>query len=152
MTRTRTALLCATLLASALQVTAVTAAPRHEQHCTSTPGMLRGEARQIVDIVRKARREPGLEAALVRVATDGRELVTGSVGESMAGLATTTSRLHDHVTDPALFNPGTVGLPGATAICPVGVCEPMIEAFHYGIGVLAEKGWVFQNPSRSGFA
>ncbi|GGY25238.1 hypothetical protein GCM10010326_18780 [Streptomyces xanthochromogenes] len=350
MTRTRTAILCAAaLVAATLQTTATSASPRPEQRCASTEGRPRGEARRVMDIVRRAQRDLGLKAALVRVTVDGREVVTGAVGESMAGvpatadmhfrvgsvgiaymgtvllqlvdehrvglddpvgrwlpdlphgdeitlrmLADTTSGLHDYVSDPdflkavyarpfrqwtpadllafplrhslwyrpgtnwsyshanflllglalekitgtsldhllhervmgplhltgtrngftpqipepvlhsydaergtyeestywnpswsttpgavltsdicdlarsaeaigsgellspqayrTLVNPGTVGLPGPTPTCPAGACEPQTEAFHYGIGVLVKNGWLFQNPSLSGFA
>ncbi|MCQ9181596.1 beta-lactamase family protein [Streptomyces sp. IBSBF 2953] len=109
MTRTRTALLCAAaLLASTLQ-TAVAAAgpgpvpgrPGHaDRACTATRSP-DGRARKVLDIVRQAKKELDLKAALVKVTVDGRELVTGAVGESMTDVPAT----------PAMhFRTGSVGI------------------------------------------
>ncbi|BBC32122.1 hypothetical protein SGFS_034160 [Streptomyces graminofaciens] len=86
MTRTRTASLCAAaLLIASLQTTATatampapTSVPRHEQRCTSIPGKPRGEAHQVMDVVREARRGLDLKEVLVRVTTGGRKAVTGA--------------------------------------------------------------------------
>ncbi|MGW0947643.1 serine hydrolase domain-containing protein [Streptomyces sp. NPDC002623] len=102
MTRTRTAVLCAAaLLASTLQTAVAAAAPeRHDQACTATRNP-EGRARQVMDIVRQAQQELDLEAALVKVTVDGRELVTGAVGESMTDVPAT----------PAMhFRTGSVGI------------------------------------------
>ncbi|MFF1546818.1 serine hydrolase domain-containing protein [Streptomyces sp. NPDC058291] len=102
MTRTRTALMCAAaLLVSTLQTAAATAAPdRPHQACTATPAP-KGQARAVLDLVRRAKKELGLKAALVKVTVDGRELVTGAVGESMTGVPAT----------PAMhFRTGSVGI------------------------------------------
>lgn len=104
MTRTRTALLCAAaLLASTFQTAAVaaTAVPDHHgRPCTSTPKP-RGQAREVLALVRAARKELGLKAALVKVTVGGRELVTGAVGESLTDVPAT----------PAMhFRTGSVGI------------------------------------------
>ncbi|MEV1066421.1 serine hydrolase domain-containing protein [Streptomyces sp. NPDC050263] len=102
MTRTRTAVLCAAaLLASTLQTAVAAAAPeRHDQACAATRNP-EGQARQVMDIVRQAQQDLDLEAALVKVTVDGRELVTGAVGESMTDVPAT----------PAMhFRTGSVGI------------------------------------------
>ncbi|MFI5798065.1 serine hydrolase domain-containing protein [Streptomyces sp. NPDC051677] len=102
MTRTRTALLCAAaLLATSLQTVAASAVPEgHDQACTATRKPT-GQARQVLDIVRRAKKELDLKAALVKVTVDGRELVTGAVGESLTDVPAT----------PAMhFRTGSVGI------------------------------------------
>lgn len=49
-----------------------------------------------------------------------------------------------------LLDPGTVGLGGPTADCPV--CIHNTQAKHYGLGVEVVNDWVLQNPSFSGYA
>ncbi|MEU7416522.1 serine hydrolase domain-containing protein [Streptomyces antibioticus] len=97
MTRTRTAaaLCAAALLATTLQATAATAGPAaaapsaaRDRACTATHKPS-GQARKVVDIVRKAQRDLDLQAAIVRVTVDGRPLVTAAVGESMTGVPAT---------------------------------------------------------------
>ncbi|MGW4052838.1 serine hydrolase domain-containing protein [Streptomyces sp. NPDC004779] len=95
-TRARAAALGAALLALALPSTSVAApkpaapreaAPRHgSEACDRTPGPLSGDARRVLDIARKARKDLKLNAVLLRVTVDGRELVTGALGESMTGV------------------------------------------------------------------
>ncbi|OQR61673.1 serine hydrolase [Streptomyces maremycinicus] len=104
MTRTRTALLCAAaLLASTVQTAAAATADspgHHDRACAATRNP-QGRARQVLDLVRKARKELDLKAALVKVTIDGRELVTGAVGESMTDVPAT----------PAMhFRTGSVGI------------------------------------------
>ncbi|WP_329222753.1 beta-lactamase family protein [Streptomyces sp. NBC_01485] len=101
-TRGRAALLCAAaLLASTLQTAVATALPdRHDQACTATR-QPKGQARQVLDIVRRAKKELDLKAALVKVTLDGREVVTGAVGESLTDVPAT----------PAMhFRTGSVGI------------------------------------------
>ncbi|GGS05872.1 hypothetical protein GCM10010269_51030 [Streptomyces humidus] len=102
MTRTRTALLCAAaLLASTLQTTVAAAGPGHHDRACAATRSPDGRARKVLGIVRRAEKELGLEAALVKVTVDGRELVTGAVGESMTGVPAT----------PAMhFRTGSVGI------------------------------------------
>lgn len=50
------------------------------------------------------------------------------------------------------LNPGTVGLGGPTKTCPATVCRKNTAAGHFGFGVLVMNGWIFQNPSFSGYA
>ncbi|MFF9143790.1 serine hydrolase domain-containing protein [Streptomyces sp. NPDC014861] len=100
-TRARAAALGAALLALALPSTSVAApreaapkpaAPREAatrhgaETCDRTPGPLTGDARRVLDIARKARKDLRLNAVLLRVTVDGRELVTGALGESMTGV------------------------------------------------------------------
>jgi D-alanyl-D-alanine carboxypeptidase len=102
MTRTRTALLCAAaLLASTLQTAVAAAVPeRHDRACAATRDP-RGQAREVLDIVRRAKKELDLEAVLVKVTVGGRELVTTAVGESMTDVPAT----------PAMhFRTGSVGI------------------------------------------
>lgn len=56
-----------------------------------------------------------------------------------------------------LLNPGTVGLgtpqpylPGGD--CPATICIPQTAAAHFGLGSIVSNGWVFQNPSFTGYA
>ena len=102
MTRTRTAVLCAAaLLASTLQVASATAGPSHADRPCATTRNPQGQARAVLGIVRKARKDLGLKAALVKVTADGRDLVTGAVGESLTGVPAT----------PAMhFRAGSVGI------------------------------------------
>ncbi|WP_327319458.1 serine hydrolase domain-containing protein [Streptomyces sp. NBC_01235] len=102
MTRTRTALLCAAaLLATSFQTVAASAVPEgHDQACAATRKP-KGQARQVLDIVRRAKKDLDLKAALVKVTVDGRELVTGAVGESLTDVPAT----------PAMhFRTGSVGI------------------------------------------
>lgn len=69
------------------------------------------------------------------------------------GVGTTLTR-QGHQT---FLNPGTVGLgtpqpylPGGD--CPAAICIPQTAAAHYGLGALVVNGWVFQNPSFTGYA
>ncbi|MEV7417422.1 serine hydrolase domain-containing protein [Streptomyces sp. NPDC089919] len=50
------------------------------------------------------------------------------------------------------LDPGTVGLGHPTAVCPETVCLPQTEAKHFGFGVIVVNGWIFSNPSFSGYA
>ncbi|MFJ9868028.1 serine hydrolase domain-containing protein [Streptomyces sp. NPDC101165] len=89
--RSRTAVLCAAaLLAATLQTTtAVAAVPPGGNDCVATEGRPAGQAGQILDIVRKARSDLDLKAALVRVTQDGREVATVADGNSMNGVPAT---------------------------------------------------------------
>ncbi|MFC9734574.1 serine hydrolase domain-containing protein [Streptomyces roseolus] len=88
--RARAAVLGAALLALALPPTSVAApapAPRHgSEACARTPGPLSQDARRVLDVARKARKDLRLKAVLLRVTVDGREVVTGALGESMTGV------------------------------------------------------------------
>lgn len=93
MTRTRTVLLCAAMLiASTLQTTAgavaVDAGHREPHPCVNTPEP-HGEARRILGIAARAKKELGLNAVLLRVTVDGHEVVTRALGESMTGVPAT---------------------------------------------------------------
>ncbi|MFC4503403.1 MULTISPECIES: serine hydrolase domain-containing protein [Streptomyces] len=103
MTRTRTAVLCAAaLLVSTLQTAAATAAApdHHDRACAATRNP-QGQARKVLTLVRAARKDLDLKAALVKVTVDGRELLTGAVGESMTDVPAT----------PAMhFRTGSVGI------------------------------------------
>ncbi|MDR6977901.1 CubicO group peptidase (beta-lactamase class C family) [Streptomyces sp. 3330] len=103
MTRTRTALLCAAaLLASTVQTAAAaTTVPDHQDRACEATRHPRGQAREVLALVRAARKELGLKAALVKVTVGGRELVTGADGESLTDVPAT----------PAMhFRTGSVGI------------------------------------------
>ncbi|MEU5278241.1 serine hydrolase domain-containing protein [Streptomyces asoensis] len=104
MTRTRTALLCAAaLLASTLQTAVAAAATgpgHHDRACAATRAP-RGQAREVLALVRAARKELDLKAALFKVTVDGRELVTGAVGQSLTDVPATPAQ---H------FRTGSVGI------------------------------------------
>ncbi|WP_133917407.1 serine hydrolase domain-containing protein [Streptomyces sp. NBC_00582] len=103
MTRTRTAVLCAATLLAALlpAATTATAAPDHHHRACAATRDPQGTARKVLDIVREARKDLGLKAALVKVTVGGKPLVTGAVGESMTGVPAT----------PAMhFRTGSVGI------------------------------------------
>ncbi|MFJ9947410.1 hypothetical protein [Kitasatospora sp. NPDC091207] len=163
MTRTRTAaLLCAaTLIATGLQTTAAAVAGVPEYRpCVSSPEPADGPAREVLDIARRAKEELHLTSVVLRVTVDGRELVTGALGESMTGVPAEPAEAvgAGELLSPAAYrtqlDPGTVGLPGPTATCPETVCLPgfTTEARHFGLGVTVVNGWVVQNPSFAGFA
>ncbi|WP_327378144.1 beta-lactamase family protein [Streptomyces sp. NBC_01216] len=88
----RRTLLCAALLALTAQTTAVAPAfagdpGRHgARDCVRTRHPLSGQARQILDITRKAKDELRLKAVELRVTIDGREIVTDALGETMTGV------------------------------------------------------------------
>ncbi|MGW8500433.1 serine hydrolase domain-containing protein [Streptomyces sp. CLCI03] len=91
--RARTALLCATaLLGTVLPAGGAWAAPRAgaaAASCVASPQPTGGEAKQILDIAEAARKELDLNAVLLRVTRDGREVVTVALGESMTGVPAT---------------------------------------------------------------
>jgi D-alanyl-D-alanine carboxypeptidase len=89
MTRRRTALLCASalLLSSAplLAGTAATAdgATRRGQDCISSPTPTGGQARAVLDVIERDRRDLKLRAVVGRVTEHGRDVWTGALGPSM---------------------------------------------------------------------
>ncbi|MGW5782084.1 serine hydrolase domain-containing protein [Streptomyces sp. NPDC003863] len=98
-TRSRGALLCAALLALAVQTAAAPAlasrpegpgspgGPGHgARDCVRTERPLGGKARRILDITRKAKSDLKLKSVELRVTIDGREVVTDALGESMTGV------------------------------------------------------------------
>ncbi|MFG3407576.1 serine hydrolase domain-containing protein [Streptomyces sp. NPDC048142] len=97
------AVLCAAaVLAGVLQPAVGTAADGGAHSCVSSARASGGgPARRVLDITRRTRRELGLEAALVRVTVDGREVVTGAFGESMTGVPAKPN-MH--------FRPGSVAI------------------------------------------
>ncbi|MHB9863874.1 serine hydrolase domain-containing protein [Streptomyces sp. YIM S03343] len=118
MTRTTAALLCAVaLLGTTIQTGAAsattgsagvgaTAADRPGRPCTAT-ARPRGEARQVIDLVREARKELDLKAALVKVTVGGRELVTTADGESLTDVPATPA-MHFRAGSVAIAYMGTV--------------------------------------------
>ncbi|MER7824105.1 serine hydrolase domain-containing protein [Streptomyces sp. NPDC096097] len=88
--RARTALLCATaLLGTVLPAGgawAATGAGSAAASCVASPEPSGGEAKQILDIAKAAQKELDLNAVVLRVTRDGREIVTGALGESMTGV------------------------------------------------------------------
>ncbi|MER5473187.1 serine hydrolase domain-containing protein [Streptomyces sp. NPDC002935] len=90
--RARTALLCAALLAVTAQTGA--AAPafaggpggRGGRDCVRTERPLDGQAREVLDIAREAKAELHLKSVELKVTSDGREILTDALGESMTGV------------------------------------------------------------------
>ncbi|WP_328554676.1 serine hydrolase domain-containing protein [Streptomyces sp. NBC_00358] len=88
----RRALLCAALLAVTVQATATAPAfaggpGRHAaSDCVRTEGPLHGEAREVLDITRKAKAELHLKSVELKVTRHGREVLTDALGESMTGV------------------------------------------------------------------
>jgi len=88
----RGALLCAAILAVTVQtaVAAPVASGGPGGHggpgCVKTQRPLGGQARQIVDITRKAKKDLHLKAVELRVTIDGRDVVTDALGTSMTGV------------------------------------------------------------------
>ncbi|KUO10066.1 serine hydrolase domain-containing protein [Streptomyces sp. DSM 15324] len=108
MTRTRTAVLCAAaLLAATLPTAVATAAPDRPHRACVTTQHPHGRAREVLDIVRKARKDLDLKAALVKVTVGGRNLYTGAVGESMTGVPATPA-MHFRTGSVAIAFMGTV--------------------------------------------
>ncbi|WP_405790275.1 serine hydrolase domain-containing protein [Streptomyces sp. NBC_01367] len=91
--RARTALLCATALLGAVLPAggawAATGAGAATASCVASPQPSGGEAKQILDIAKAAQKELDLNAVVLRVTRDGREIVTGALGESMTGVPAT---------------------------------------------------------------
>ncbi|WP_328761695.1 MULTISPECIES: serine hydrolase domain-containing protein [unclassified Streptomyces] len=92
--RIRTALVCAAGLfaATTLQATGATFAADREPppaSCVSSPTPAGGQARQVMDIARQAQKDLGLNAVVLRVTRDGKEVVTGALGQSMTGVPAT---------------------------------------------------------------
>ncbi|MFJ6795000.1 serine hydrolase domain-containing protein [Streptomyces sp. NPDC091268] len=94
MRRTRTVVLCiaglvgATLPAGtteALTPTAPARAPAPAA-CANSPGPAEGQAREVLDIARRAQRELGLNAVILRVSSGGKEVLTTALGQSMTGV------------------------------------------------------------------
>ena len=91
----RRALLCAALLAVAVQTTAAAPVSADEpggrpghggQDCVRTEGPRDERARQILAITRKAKKDLRLKSVQLRVTVDGREVVTDALGESMTNV------------------------------------------------------------------
>ncbi|MER5774330.1 serine hydrolase domain-containing protein [Streptomyces sp. NPDC002039] len=90
--RARTVLPCvAALIAAALPTAAGRAAAPEPagRPCVASAQPDAGQPRRILDIARQAVRELHLNAVVVRVERDGREVVTGALGESMTGVPAT---------------------------------------------------------------
>ncbi|MEU6948101.1 serine hydrolase domain-containing protein [Streptomyces sp. NPDC046316] len=88
----RAALLCAALLAVTVQTTAVAPALAEGpggpggRDCVRTERPLGGQAREVLEIARKAKTDLKLNSVELRVTVDGREVVTDALGESMTGV------------------------------------------------------------------
>ncbi|MFJ9815061.1 serine hydrolase domain-containing protein [Streptomyces sp. NPDC101151] len=101
MRRTGTAALCIAALLAVGGPAAPDVPGREQSQCAVTRGTPTGQARQVIDIVHRARRDLGLKAALVRVTVDGRDVATVADGTSMSGVPAT----------PAMhFRSGSVGI------------------------------------------
>ncbi|MGW7432535.1 serine hydrolase domain-containing protein [Streptomyces sp. NPDC054861] len=90
--RARRALLCAALLAATVQAPATTTAfaegPGHhgDRDCVRTERPLDAQARKVLDITRKAKKDLKLNSVELKVTIDGREVLTDALGESMTGV------------------------------------------------------------------
>ncbi|MFE0642445.1 serine hydrolase domain-containing protein [Streptomyces sp. NPDC058877] len=115
MTRTRTAgLVTAALLALVSAAAPALSAPpagtattHPPRACPSTPRGVDGQAARITHLVRKTRKDLGLNAVLAKVTVHGREVVTTAAGESMTGVPATTD-MH--------FRAGGVAIPYLTNV------------------------------------
>lgn len=54
--------------------------------CVRSAGEARGEARQVLGIAEAAKKEFGLNSVVLRVSSEGREVLTTALGESMTGV------------------------------------------------------------------
>ncbi|MFB6841773.1 serine hydrolase domain-containing protein [Streptomyces sp. NPDC056361] len=61
----------------------------HQRPCAASSAPDRGPARDVLRIAGRAKAEMGLKSVIVRVTVDGREVVTGALGESMTGVPAT---------------------------------------------------------------
>uniref|UniRef100_A0AAU3HXY3 Beta-lactamase family protein n=1 Tax=Streptomyces sp. NBC_01393 TaxID=2903851 RepID=A0AAU3HXY3_9ACTN len=89
--RARKVLLCAALLAVTVQTAAAPAFARtNARHgsgdCVRTERPLGPEAREVLAIARKAKADLRLKSVELKVTSDGREVLTDALGESMTGV------------------------------------------------------------------
>ncbi|MFB7373603.1 serine hydrolase domain-containing protein [Streptomyces sp. NPDC056222] len=90
--RACSALLCAALLAATVQTSAAAPAfaegPGHHggPDCVRTERPLDAQARKVLEITRKAKKDLKLNSVEVKVTLDGREVLTDALGESMTGV------------------------------------------------------------------
>ncbi|CAM5667327.1 hypothetical protein SAVIM338S_06934 [Streptomyces avidinii] len=54
--------------------------------CVSSPGPAQGDAREVLDIARRAQKEFGLNSVILRVSSGDGEVLTTALGESMTGV------------------------------------------------------------------
>uniref|UniRef100_A0AAU2JL26 Beta-lactamase family protein n=1 Tax=Streptomyces sp. NBC_00049 TaxID=2903617 RepID=A0AAU2JL26_9ACTN len=109
MRRTRTVLLCTAGLIGATLPAGIAAAPAPlpvstsaaPQTCVTSPGPAQGDARKVLTIAEQAQREFGLNSVILRVSSDGREVLTTALGQSMTGVPAEPS-MH--------FRSGSVGI------------------------------------------
>lgn len=98
MKRTRTALLCAAIaIAATVQIAATlrirdgAAAPDREQAACASSSKPAGQAREVLDVAKRAQKELDLQAVLLRVTAGGKEVVTAALGETMTGVPATAA-------------------------------------------------------------
>ncbi|WP_392965615.1 serine hydrolase domain-containing protein [Streptomyces sp. LN245] len=89
--RARKVLLCAALLAVTVQTAAAPAFARADARygsgdCVRTGRPLGPEAREVLAIARKAKADLRLKSVELKVTSDGREVLTDALGESMTGV------------------------------------------------------------------
>ncbi|MBT2471261.1 beta-lactamase family protein [Streptomyces sp. ISL-66] len=75
--------------------------------CVSSPGPAQGDAREVLTIAQQAQREFGLNSVILRVSSDGREVLTTALGESMTGVPAEPS-MHFRTGSVAIVYMGTV--------------------------------------------
>ncbi|MFB7247937.1 serine hydrolase [Streptomyces populi] len=89
--RARKVFLCAALLALAVQAAVAPASAqgagrRYGSDCVRTARPLGDEAREVLDITRKAKADLHLNSVELKVTRGGREILTDALGESMTGV------------------------------------------------------------------
>ncbi|MFD7612503.1 serine hydrolase domain-containing protein [Streptomyces sp. NPDC059828] len=94
--RSTTALCVATLLAASLHGAVAGAAPVDAPSpagkgriCTDSPDPASGQAREVIGIAERTMRELDVNAVVLRVTKDGKEIVTRGLGQSMTGVPAT---------------------------------------------------------------
>ncbi|MFD3541147.1 serine hydrolase domain-containing protein [Streptomyces sp. NPDC058662] len=105
MRRPRTVLLCIAGLVAATVPAGAAAGPAvalgAPRACVASPGPAEGRAKEVVAVAERARRDFGLNSVVLRVSSDGKEVVTSALGESMTGVPA----------DPAMhFRSGSVAI------------------------------------------
>lgn len=100
-------LLCIAGLVAAMLPAGAGVSAAAPEDCVSTPGPAQGQGREVLGIAERAKRELGLNSLILRVSSDGKELVTAALGESMTGVPA----------EPAMhFRSGSVGIAYMTTV------------------------------------
>lgn len=78
--------LLGTVLPAGVATGPASAAPAASAACAASPEPAGGDARTVLEIARRSQRELGLNAVVLRVSSDGREVLTTALGASMTGV------------------------------------------------------------------